>query len=71
MNKATVTAARECLDRAKAALTAMEGADSLDKMEAAWTDFLTMTNRIYNMVPPAPFANNALRNARTLCVYRS
>ena len=47
MKKAAVTAARECLDRAKAALTAMEGADSLGKMEQAWTDFLTMSNRVY------------------------
>jgi hypothetical protein len=35
MNEAAVTTARECLDRAKAALTAMDGADSLDKVEAA------------------------------------
>jgi hypothetical protein len=47
MNKTAVEGARSCLDRAKAAVTAMEYADSFDKMEDAWTDFLVMGNRVY------------------------
>jgi hypothetical protein len=47
MDKAAVDAARECLDRAKAELVAMENADSFKKIEEGWSDFLTMANRVY------------------------
>jgi hypothetical protein len=47
MDKAAVDAARECLDRAKAELVAMQKADSFKKMEEGWSNFLTMANRVY------------------------
>ena len=40
MKKIAIDAARECLDRAKVAYDSMRAADSFEKMEAAWTDFL-------------------------------
>jgi len=47
MDRAAVEAARECLRRAKEDLAAMENADSFEKLEEGWSDFLTMANRLY------------------------
>lgn len=47
MDKSAIVAARSCLERAKEALSSMQNADSFEKMEVAWSDFLTMSNRVY------------------------
>jgi len=47
MKKIAIDAAREWLDRAKVAYDSMRAADSFEKMEAAWTDFLLFSNRVY------------------------
>jgi len=47
MDQAAVSAALNCLERAKEALASLENGGSFDKMEGAWTDFLVMANRVY------------------------
>jgi len=47
MDRTAIAAARNCLERAKEGVSSMKRADSLEKMEAAWTDFLVMANRVY------------------------
>jgi len=47
MKKAAIDSARECLARARAEHETMRVADSFEKMEAAWTNFLLMGNRVY------------------------
>jgi hypothetical protein len=47
MKSASLDSARECLARAKAEHANMKAADSFEKMEAAWTNFLLMSNRVY------------------------
>lgn len=61
MDKIAVVAARECLDRAKEALTTMVVADGFDKLEKAWTDFLTMANRIYTKLEQGSKASGKSR----------
>jgi hypothetical protein len=47
MKRASIEAARNSLERAKTALGAMQNADSFEKLEEAWSDFLTVANRVY------------------------
>jgi hypothetical protein len=47
MKKTAVDSARECLDRAKSEYANMKAANSFEKMECAWTNFLLMGNRVY------------------------
>jgi hypothetical protein len=47
MKKIAVDSARECLTRARTAYDSMKAANNFGSMEAAWTDFLLMSNRVY------------------------
>jgi hypothetical protein len=59
MNKVGVDAARTSLEQAKAAIAAMERADTLAKMEAAWSDFLIKANRVYTKLEQGAKANGS------------
>ena len=47
MDQTAVQAAKDCLQRAEAAATRMDVAESFASLEQAWTDFLIMANRVY------------------------
>jgi hypothetical protein len=58
MKKAALAVARTCLEETKAALCSMESADSLAKMETAWSDFLIKANRVYTKLEQGAKGNN-------------
>ncbi len=47
MDKTAIQAARDSMGRAEAAVHNIEHADSFEELEAAWSDFLVMANRVY------------------------
>jgi hypothetical protein len=57
MDKAAVESAHACLGQAKEAVTSMQQADNLDKLEKGWTDFLIMANRVYTKLEQGAKSN--------------
>jgi len=47
MDTVAIQAARDCLQRARDALRALESASDFAATQSAWTDFLIMANRVY------------------------
>jgi hypothetical protein len=57
MNRIAIEAAQKALDQANEAFAAMQIADSFEKFEGAWTDFLTKANRVYTKLEQGAKAN--------------